>query len=68
MVVQYSCDFGALAGGDEHMSFYSGILNQKSLDGFNDIVCHFIFCCIFKDAKAFTILLPHIKASPSRLS
>ena len=24
-----SCDFGALAGGDEHTSFYSAILNQK---------------------------------------
>ena len=33
-----SCDFGALAVGDEHISFYSSILNQKSLDGFNDIL------------------------------
>ena len=48
-----SCDFGALAVGDEHISFYSSILNQKSLDGFNDILWHFIFCCIFKDAKCF---------------
>ena len=24
-----SCDFGTLAGGDEHTSFYSAILNQK---------------------------------------
>ena len=24
-----SCDFGSLKGGDEHMSFYSTILNQK---------------------------------------
>ena len=24
-----SCDFGALAGGDEHTSFYFAVLNQK---------------------------------------
>ena len=29
-----SCDFGVLPGGDEHMSFYSAILNQK-LNPFN---------------------------------
>ena len=33
-----SCDFGAFAGGVECMSFYFGILNQKSLDDFNDIL------------------------------
>ena len=26
-----SCDFGALARGDEHIFFYSAILNQKSV-------------------------------------
>ena len=29
-----SCDFGVLPGGDEHMSFYSAILNQE-LNPFN---------------------------------
>ena len=32
-----SCDFGALTGGDECMSFYSTILNQKHL---------FLICCL----------------------
>ena len=35
-----SCDFGALAGGDEGTSFYSAILNWKSTSGFN-LLCEF---------------------------
>ena len=33
-----SCDFGAFAGGDKSISYYSAILNQKKLG--------FIFCFI----------------------
>ena len=35
-----SCDFGALARGDEHIFFYSAILNQKSF-------IHFYFYIFF---------------------
>ena len=30
-----SCCFGAFAGGDEHTCFYSAILNQDPISGFN---------------------------------
>ena len=31
-----SCNFAALAGGDEHTPFYSAILNRKPCDGILD--------------------------------
>ena len=38
-----SCNFGALAGGDEHTSFYSAILNQKSDEVVFKITSNFKF-------------------------
>ena len=45
-----SCDFGALARGDEHIFFYSAILNQKS-------VIYFYFYIFFFYFYIFYILL-----------
>ena len=36
-----SCNFGALAGGDECMSFYSAILNQKLMLSWYSSLCFF---------------------------
>ena len=49
-----SCCFGAVAGGDERMSFYSTILNQKSSCSF--LYCSFI-CNIFLSCLILSDLL-----------
>ena len=59
-----SCDFGALAGGDEHTSFYSAILNQKPTKflflfyflNFN-YFCYLLFYFLKNSFRLVTILL-----------